>query len=107
MTREEALREWHQKTLVGFLSEVNALVGRKEKYIDPDFSREPTSGKPLYERVRAHREYLVAGFPKQAAQLPPMKYVFPRGMGESLSRDELRRLRSEIETALRCLMESV
>ena len=107
MTREEMLREWHQEALTGFLREVDALLHRPAKYIDPDFSREPTTGKPLYERVREHRQHLVTDCAGQAAHVPAMDYVFPEGIGDSLNRDELLQLRSEIEIAIRGLAEPV
>lgn len=101
MTHDDALIQWHQQTLNGFLKEIDHLMHHPAKYLDPDLSREPSTGKSLYERAEIERRQVVKDFPALgAADVPAMHYRFPTGLGESLDREELKRLRGDVQTLL-------
>ena len=100
MNREAALLQWHRNTLNGSLSEIDILVQKPAKYLDPDLSIEPSTGEYLYERVAKLREHLMVDFPSVSAHIPAMNYKLPDDPGGSLNRDDLRQLRADVLTVL-------
>ena len=100
MNRDTALRQLSRETLNGFLKEIDVLVKKPVRYLDPALSIEPSTGKYLYERVAEPRKQLIMDFPAASAYIPAMDYKLPYGPGGSLSRDDLRRLRADVLAVL-------
>ena len=75
-------------------AKIETFLNRKEKYLDPDYAVEPTSGRNLWERYDDVSARIAREFPELASSIPARKH--PADSEQSLNREDLKSLDRDI-----------
>ena len=84
-------------------AQIDAILNRKETYLDPDHAIQPTTGLNLWERYDNMSARIVREFPEYAPSIPARKQ--PPDSEQSLDREDLKSFARDI-TALLSLLSS-
>jgi len=82
-------------------AQIDAILNRKETYLDPDHAIQPTTGLNLWERYDNMSVRIVREFPELAPSIPTRKH--PADSEQSLGREDLKSFARDIAVLLNLL----